>query len=355
MPDKHIIDTAQKPREEDSLDSEKLSGYLHCEIDSLDKNASLEILQFPGGASNLTYQLKIDGKEMILRTSPQGANIKGAHDMGREFHVLDKLRPYFPYCPKAIAYCEDTSILGRPFFIMEKVTGIIPRKQMPLKLSPADNFKLCQNLIKVHADLHTIDIDKTGLIELGKPEGYVARQISGWSSRYEKARTGDVPTAEGLMDWLNTHQPANYHTPALIHNDYKFDNVVLDPNDPTKIIAILDWEMATVGDPLMDLGCSLAYWIEKNDPAELQMIRMMPTTDEGMMTRHQLIDYYAQLRGEDIGDFRYYTVFGLFRLAVIAQQIYQRFVLGKTHNEKFKDFGKICTILIHRAESCCEK
>ncbi|HFB66020.1 MAG TPA: phosphotransferase family protein [Aeromonadales bacterium] len=354
MPDKHIIDTAQKPRTEDSLDAEKLLSYLNHKIDSPDKNSSLEILQFPGGASNLTYQLTLNGKEMILRTSPKGANIKGAHDMGREFHVLDKLRPYFSYCPKAIAYCEDETILGRPFFIMEKITGIIPRKEMPIKLSSSDNLKLCQNLIKIHADLHNIDIYSTGLIELGKPEGYVARQISGWSSRYEKARTDDVPTAEHLMDWLDKNKPADHHTPALIHNDYKFDNVVLDPKNPTEIIAILDWEMATVGDPLMDLGCSLAYWIEKDDPAELQMIRMMPTTDEGMMSRQQLINYYARLRGEDLGDFRYYTVFGLFRLAVIAQQIYQRFVLGKTHNKKFKDFGKICSILIHRAESYCQ-
>ncbi len=353
MTENNLLDFAQQPRAEDALDAASLLKYLAIKITSVSATDKIEILQFPGGASNLTYQINIGAKEMILRTAPKGVNIKGAHDMGREFHVLKKLGPHFPYCPKPIAFCEDKTVIGRSFFIMEKVTGIIPRKKMPVDLDAEQNLILCENLVKIHAQLHQVDIYGTGLIELGKPKGYVARQVEGWCGRYQKARTDDVPSAKKLMSWLAENQPDDFHKPALIHNDYKFDNVVLDAENPTKIIAILDWEMTTVGDPLMDLGCSLAYWIEKNDPAELQMIKMMPTTDDGMMTRNNIIDFYAKTRGEDIGDFRYYSIFGLFRLAVIAQQIYQRFVLGKTHNPKFKNFGSICQILINRAESQC--
>jgi len=344
------LDSPQPLRQEDSLDTKVLHNFLTKNSSICKDSDVLKIMQFPGGASNLTYQLSINDHDFILRTAPKGANIKGAHDMQREFNVLQNLSPYFPYCPKTILYCDNDAVLGRPFFIMEKVTGLIPRETMPIELSPHENKELCQNLIKVQVALHEVDIKNTPLKTLGKPEGYVQRQVYGWSQRYQNALTDDVPDGLKLQQWLTQNQTQDFPQPALIHNDFKFDNIILNPEDPTEIISVLDWEMTTLGDPLMDLGCSLAYWIEASDPKSLQNIRMLPTTEPGMMTRLELIQYYCQLRNIDIDDFRFYRVFGLFRLAVIVQQIYARFVSGKTHNPKFKHFGLFCNLLIDAAQ-----
>jgi len=343
-------DQPQTTRKEDALNNEKILNYLKLVIAETKDSDAVEILQFPGGASNLTYQVNFADQQMILRTAPRGANIKGAHDMGREFNLLSKLQGHFPYCPKPIAYSDDNSIIGRPFYVMEKISGLIPRKEMPVKLAAEELRQLCENLVTIHTQLHAVDINQTGLIELGKPEGYVSRQISGWCSRYEKARTDDVPKGKRVMQWLLENQPEDSYKNAadasFIHNDYKFDNVVLNSNNPTQIISVLDWEMATIGDPFMDLGCSMAYWIEASDCDEMQMIRMMPTHLDGMMTRDQVVDYYIHKSGKNIANFNYYYVFGLFRLAVIAQQIYKRYKEGTTTNKKFAILGKFCSILI---------
>ncbi len=343
-------DEPQATRKEDALDANKIAEYLQQIFPEVAASQEVEIMQFPGGASNLTYQLSLGKLKMILRTAPKGANIKGAHDMGREYNVLSKLQGHFPYCPKPIAYSEDGSILGRPFYLMEKIEGIIPRKEMPVTLDTSEIRQLCENLVSIHTQLHAVDINKTGLIELGKPAGYVNRQVTGWCGRYEKARTEDVPQGNSVMKWLLDNQPEDcYSTPeqaSFIHNDYKFDNVVLNNEHPTKIISVLDWEMATIGDPFMDLGCSLAYWIEATDCAEMQMIRMMPTHLKGMMTREEIVEFYIQKSGKNIADFNYYYVFGMFRLAVIVQQIYKRYKEGKTTNKKFAILGKFCSILI---------
>jgi len=345
-----LIDSPKSVRKEDSLDKHKLSVYLSTHLESFNVHDELQIQQFPGGASNLTYLLKWNNKQAILRTSPHGANIKSAHDMGREFNVLNKLEKSFQYSPRTLLYCDDNEIIGRPFYLMQKVTGIIPRKSFPMPVNPELAKTLCKDLIDVHVALHDIDIDKAGLSDLGKGQGYIQRQISGWNKRYKNALVTDSLPATELMQWLEDHQPEDTET-CLIHNDYKFDNVVISAEEPHKIIAVLDWEMTTIGSPLMDLGCSLAYWIEKNDPPQMQAIRMMPTQLDGMMTRQQIIEYYAKRRNIDIDDFNYFYVFGLFRLAVIVQQIYKRFALGQTTNPAFKQFGEIAKILINKAES----
>jgi aminoglycoside phosphotransferase (APT) family kinase protein len=235
---------------------------------------------------------------------------------------------------------------------MERIQGLILRKDPPaeLPLSPQDARTLCEHLVDVQVALHHVDVQAAGLGDFGKPEGYVRRQVEGWSERYRKARTEDVPDAEPIMKWLAEHLPPESGRAALIHNDYKFDNVVLDPKNPLDIIGVLDWEMATLGDPLMDLGCSLAYWIEAGDPEEFQMIRMLPTNLPGMMTRRELVDDYARKSGLTIRDFHFYYVFGLFRLAVIAQQIYYRYAKGQTTNKKFAQFGMFVALLCYRAE-----
>jgi aminoglycoside phosphotransferase (APT) family kinase protein len=344
------IDQPKEVRIEDSLDKHKLSVYLSQKFDSYNIQDALEIKQYAGGASNLTYLLKWNKQQAILRTSPIGANIKGAHDMGREFKVLNSLDGHFPYSPKALLYCDNEQIIGRPFYIMQKVEGIIPRKSFPMNVDAPLAKQMCINLIDVHIALHTIDLDKSGLFQLGKPQGYIQRQISGWNQRYINARLDDSLPADELMQWLDANQPKDQQT-SLIHNDYKFDNVVLSATQPHKIIAVLDWEMTTIGSPLMDLGCSLAYWIEKNDTPSMQAIRMMPTNIKGMMTRQNIIDYYGQKTGTDMSNFNYFYKFGLFRLAVIVQQIYKRYAQGKTTNPAFKSFGEIAKILIKQATS----
>jgi aminoglycoside phosphotransferase (APT) family kinase protein len=344
------IDKASRVRDEDALPLDNIRDYLVEAIDGFSGNESIELKQYPSGASNLTYEISWPGQAIILRTSPRGANIKSAHDMGREFQVLSKLGQHFNYCPTPLALCSDEAVIGREFYLMEKVEGMIPRQTMPMDYSPEQLTSICKQLMDIQLELHQLDINATGLIEMGKPEGYVSRQVSGWCERYKNARTDDVPDGNELMQWLLDNQPADcYATPeqaSFIHNDYKLDNIVLDANQPDKIISVLDWEMATVGDPLMDLGNSMAYWINANDPEPMQHLAMMPTRDKGMMTREELVDYYLGKSGLSIDSFDYYHCFGLFRLAVIAQQIYKRFKEGKTSNKKFAAFGQFVQILI---------
>ncbi len=346
-----IIDQPQSVRAEDSLDHQALSAYLIEHLPGFDKEQPLTIKQFSGGASNLTYLLSWgtdSHQNVILRTSPRGANIKGAHDMGREYKVLNTLENNFAYSPRALLYCDDKEIIGRPFYLMEKVEGIIARKSFPMPVSAELAQHLCKELVDVHIALHETDLQTTGLINLGKAEGYIQRQIIGWNKRYSNAIIdGSLPATE-LMQYLVEHMPQDSET-CLIHNDYKFDNVVISAEQPHKITAVLDWEMTTIGSPLMDLGCSLAYWVEKHDHPAMQAIRMMPTHLEGMMTRQQIVDYYAEKRGLKIDDFNYYYVFGLFRLAVIVQQIYKRYAQGKTTNPAFKPLGEVAKVLILRA------
>lgn len=340
----------QAPRKGEELDTEALRAWLAQQDATL--TGPLEVKQFPGGASNLTYLVRQGEREWVLRRPPFGTKAKSAHDMGREFRVLSALHRVFPYCPQPLFYCEDERVMGCPFYVMQRLDGIILRRELPpgLTLSPQDARTLCEHLLDVQVELHRVDVAKAGLTDFGKPEGYVRRQVEGWSDRYRKARTPDVPDAEPLMQWLQENQPAESGRAALIHNDYKFDNVVLDPAHPLRIIGVLDWEMATLGDPLMDLGCSLAYWVQADDPADLQMIRQLPTHLPGMMTRRELVDAYGRKAGLPIGDFQFYAVFGLFRLAVIAQQIYYRYAHGQTSNKRFAQFGQFVTVLSRQAD-----
>ena len=328
-------DIAINVRNGEELDTGILAPYLKGKIDGI--GDTLSVKQFPGGYSNLTYLLTSGNSEMVLRRPPKGANIKGAHDMGREYRILASLRPFFPYCPEPLVYCEDASVMGFPFYIMRRVSGIILRKELPagLVLTPNAARSLCEKLSDLQVKLHSIDVKSAGLDFLGKPEGYVQRQVEGWSNRYRKAKTDDAPDYETVMTWLKDKQPTDTASPAIIHNDFKFDNVVLDKDNPMNIIGVLDWEMATYGDPLMDLGNSLAYWIEKHDSPEMQGIRVMPTHTDGMLTRQELIDRYAEKTGSDLSKFDYYYCFGLFRLAVIAQQIYKRYYQGLTKDKRF--------------------
>lgn len=349
------IDQARPAREGEELDTTKLEAWLRDSLPEL--TGELSVAQFPGGASNLTYLIKLGETQLVLRRPPFGANIASAHDMGREYRVLSKLNAVFAQAPKPLAYCEDESVMGAPFYVMQRIEGIILRREMPkdLALGEAACQQLSESLIDTLFNLHNVDYEAAGLADLGKPEGYVARQISGWDGRWDKARTDDIADAPELRQWLLDKQPGDSGRVGIIHNDYKFDNVILDPEQPTKIIGVLDWEMATLGDPLMDLGCAMSYWVQTGDPQPLQLARMGPTGEAGMLNRQQMVARYAERAGIEINNFDFYYVFGLFRLAVIVQQIYKRFYEGKTKDQRFAPFGQMAMFLNQVAMQTIDK
>ena len=343
-------DETTRPRAGEELDTKSVAEYLRSVLPDLSGDVSVR--QFPGGASNLTYLLAVGDTPLVLRRPPFGTKAKTAHDMGREYRILEKLHPVFPYCPRPLAYCDDPSVLGEPFYVMERLEGTILRKELPegMTLTDDDARSLCKNLLDVHLELHNVDFRAAGLGELGRPEGYASRQVHGWCKRYRNARTDDVPDCESLMGWLTANIPDDSAHASIVHNDYKFDNVLLVRREGGfRISGVLDWEMTTLGDPLMDLGYSLAYWIEADDPPAMMAARMMPTHLPGMMTRRQVVDYYLEKSGLSVPSFDFYYAFGLFRLTVIVQQIYYRFARGETADDRFATFGRLGAILSDRA------
>ncbi len=332
-----LEDKAGQVRPGEELPEAELLAYLQQHLEGL--SGPMQVTQFSGGASNWTYRLACANADLILRRPPAGTKAKSAHDMGREFRIQQALKPVYPYVPTMRHYCADESIIGADFYIMDRLHGIIPRKNMPrnLELSTAQTRTLCQRALDCLIELHQVDIHAAGLTDLAKGEGYTERQVSGWSERYRRAKTWNVPSGKGIMRWLAEHMPPT-ETICMTHNDFRFDNLVLDSQDPTNIIGVLDWELATLGNPLMDIGNSLAYWIEADDDAIARSTRRQPTHLPGMFTRQQVIDYYCDKMQLDASDFAFYEVFGLFRLSVIAQQIYYRYHHGQTRNPAFKNF-----------------
>jgi len=329
--DKKLIDRPTVIRKGEEINIERLSTYLK---DKLGLSTPLVLEQFPSGFSNLTYFVKFNQQEYVLRRPPIGADIKSAHDMKREFKVLSRLYPVFPYVPEPILYCEDESVIGSDFFMMKRVPGIILRSSPPenLSLTPVLMASLSQNCIDKMVELHSLDLESNKLADLGKPEGYAKRQVEGWVKRYEKSRTVQLPGMEELARWLLVNIPHD-NPPCMIHNDYKYDNMVLSANKPDEIIAILDWEMATVGDPMMDLGTTLAYWTEINDPQALKLFNL--TWMPGNLNRREVLAYYQKKMSSETRNIIFYYTYACFKLGVICQQIYARYKKGLTNDVRF--------------------
>jgi aminoglycoside phosphotransferase (APT) family kinase protein len=344
-----IQDTTKKIRPGEELDAAKLEPYLLEHLPGT--RAPLEIEQFPGGASNLTYLVRLGGTELVLRRPPFGNRVKSAHDMGREFRVLSKLHSVYAPAPRPVLYCEDESVLGAPFYCMERRRGIVLRRKLPegFSIDAATANRLDRAFIDNLVTFHKIDYVAAGLGDLGKPAGFVGRQVEGWNKRYVACRTTDVPAMEWLMEYFPRHMPAEAAA-SLVHNDYKFDNIMLDPADLTRIVAVLDWEMCTLGDPMMDFGTVLAYWVEARDPAPLQLHAFGPTQLPGSMTRRELTEYYGERSGFDTSNIIFYYTFGLFKTAVIVQQIYYRYAQGFTKDERFATFDQNVKALADEAQ-----
>jgi aminoglycoside phosphotransferase (APT) family kinase protein len=333
------MDTLDQPtpvRSDSAFDVQALAAWLRARSPG---DATLapepELLQFGRGFSNLTYLVRFGARELVIRRAPPGVTIKSAHDMGREFRILSALSPAWSKAPRPVAYCEDAGVVGTPFYVMQRVPGVILRAAAPegLDLGPATMRRVSESACDTLAEIHRLDWRAVGLGDLGKPEGYVERQVRGWTERYRKARTDDVPQVERLGAWLEAHRPKETGA-TLVHNDFKYDNVILAP-DMSGVVAVLDWEMATIGDPLMDLGTALGYWVDADDPDVLRVKVFGPTDLPGNLTRVQIVERWSRVTGRDASNVLFYYAFALFKLAVVSQQLYKRYVDGLTREDRY--------------------
>ena len=335
-------------RPDEQFDETKLANYLHGRFPG--SHNPLTVRQFGGGAANLTYLLDYGAHQYVLRRPPLGPIAKSAHDMAREYKVLSVLHQVFPYAPRAFLFCDDTAVIGANFFVMERRQGLVVRRNMPPEYAnqPHAARRMSEALVDALADFHAVDYQAVGLGDLGEPDGFIERQIEGWYGRWHKAKTADVAAMDAVYAWLKANlPPASAH--SLVHNDYKLDNVMLDPADPGKLVAIFDWDMCTLGDPLNDLGALLCYWSEPTDPPYFQAMAMMPTGDKGFLTRQELVERYAEKSGRSVSNIRFYHALGLYRLTVIIAQIYIRYHRGQTQDQRFAAFGPMIPLMAQAA------
>lgn len=332
----------------EELDAARLVPYLRDLLP--DAGPGFQVRQFPGGHSNLTYAVRLGGRELVLRRPPFGSTVKSAHDMGREYRILSAIRDRYPYAPNVLAHCEDDSVLGAEFYVMDRIPGVVLRREKPegWNAPPETVRAICTNFVRALADLHAVDWKAAGLDSLRKEGHFMERQVLGWEKRYYGSQTNDIDGVQEVFDWCKAELPPDMGA-VLIHNDFKFDNVLLDPADITKIVGVLDWEMSTIGDPLFDLGVAIGYWVNPEGDKGIDVTRGFLTREPGAITRREVVDLYGELSGRSIADMRYYYVFALIKLAVVIQQIYYRYATGKTKDERFAPMIMGVKVLTDRA------
>lgn len=328
-------------REHEQLDWASLDAWLKQNINGLQGDP--DVSQYPAGNSNLTYCLRYPGADLVVRRPPFGSTVKSAHSMSREYRIMKALKPVFDAVPEVLAYSDDESVIGSEFYVMRRVAGkvahgaVIPSEW---GFDETDTRHLCEAFWSKLIELHQVDYKKAGLQDFGHPDGYVRRQIEGWNARMQAAATADVETFEDIQNWLVDNLPESEPSPTVLHGDYRLDNVILDKDDPFKVIALLDWEICAIGNPLMDLGNALAYWVEVDDAPIFTSLLMQPSTAPGMLTRAEILQMYSDKTGTDVSGFKFYYTYGIFRNMVILQQIYYRYYHGKTQDKRFARFGK---------------
>ena len=350
----------QSVRPGEQLDWTRLVGWLRDHlaahhIPHLDLTRTFEIAQFPGGHSNLTYLIRFAGVDIVIRRPPLGPVAPSAHDMAREFRWLSAMHRVFPLAPRPYALCEDPSIIGSVFYAMERRRGLVVRAEEPFELAenPAARRAVSAALVDTLADLHAIDVAANGLSGLGKPAGFVERQVRGWSERWQRARTTPLGEMDALATWLRDHLPGDPPSPSVVHGDFKLDNVMLDPQDIGRLVAVLDWEMSALGDPLVDLGIVLAYWVPTAPPLQRDALTTV-THRPGYFTRDEILERYAERSGRDLSGIRFYHVFAVFKIAVVIQQIYFRYVSGQTSDARFAMFDERVAYLASQAARLVE-
>ncbi|MFC4024043.1 phosphotransferase family protein [Oceanobacillus longus] len=337
----------QKDLADLKINWDKMEDYIRSNIDGIPDN-EMEISQFTEGYSNLTYMIKMGEWEAVLRRPPFGYTPPKAHDMEREYRILEKIHPVFPLAPKPYIYCEDPAITDKHFYVMEKRNGVVIDEDIPSEFAKTAKTgeQISEAVIKTLIELQRVDVEKNNLSDIGKPEGYLTRQVHGWIKRYEQSNTGDeVKNIEELQKWLINHIPTNDEI-TVVHNDFKLNNMMFDRNDPGKVVGIFDWELATIGDPLTDLGSTLSYWVENNDPD----LGLKSVVDyEGFYSRREFLEKYTQLSGRDVSDINYYLAFGYYKLAGILQQLYHRWKIGEMKDERFSTLNSGILNLIEMA------
>jgi aminoglycoside phosphotransferase (APT) family kinase protein len=346
-PDPDVIPV--RPGEE--VDAAAVGAYLDGKLP--DAPGVPALWQFPGGHANLTYLLHYaGGSDYVLRRPPHGDLAPGSHDMGREYRVLSRLYRVYPPAPRAYVFCEDASVIGAPFFVMERLRGTVVRREVPPQFGggsdPAANRKLSEAVIDALVDFHAVDARAAGLETLGKPDGYLERQVKGWTDRWHRARTKDVAAAPGVVEWLARNRPAS-PPPTLVHNDWRLDNMAVASDDPGRCVAVYDWDMCTLGDPYTDLGTLLSSWFEEGE--QYAFLASMPSRVPGFMKRAEAIERYATRSGRDVSAMPYYYVFGLFKMAVIVQQLYYRYHQGQTQDARMAGGEAVAEGLIDLARA----
>jgi len=324
-----------------------IESYIRSNIDGIPKS-EMEIRQFTEGYSNLTYMIKMGDWEAVLRRPPFGYTPPKAHDMEREYRILEKIHPVFPLAPKPYIYCEDPYITDKHFYVMEKRNGVVIDEDIPSEFEKTAKTgeQISEAVVKTLVELQSVDVEKNNLSDIGKPEGYLTRQVHGWMKRYEQSSTGDeVENIDELQKWLINNIPKNDEV-TVVHNDFKLNNMMFDRNDPGKVVGIFDWELATIGDPLTDLGSTIAYWIEKSDP-DIGLNSV--AGHEGFYSRREFLEKYTQLSGRDVSNFNYYLAFGFYKLAGILQQLYHRWKIGEMRDERFSTLNSGISNLIELA------
>ncbi len=355
MSEHEIQDTAPiRPGEE--IDARKLEVYLRGKLPGASGPLTLE--QFPGGHSNLTYCLRCGNQEFVMRRPPVGPVAPTAHDMTREFRVLKALQGYFPPAPEPYVLCEDPSVIGVPFYVMERRRGIVIRREIPPEVAAMGDPKTVHRrisaaMVDTLVALHQVDFERAGLGQIGRPEGFVQRQVTGWAGRWERAKTREIPEIDALAKFLAERIPPS-PAPTVVHNDFKLDNVMIDPGDAGRIVAVLDWEMCTIGDPLIDVGLLLAYWPRPDDPLARQVTISSVTTHPGFYSRGEVLGRYVERTGADVSRIAFYEVFALYKLCVVLEQIYCRFVRGQTRDERFAVFEAAVPTLARAAADLAE-
>ena len=341
----------------EELDLVRLDSYLREQLGAHLENeltAKIEIRQFPGGHSNLTYSIRYGDREFVLRRPPVGPVAPTAHDMPREYKLLSVIHPHFPLAPKPVLLCKDSSIIGVPFYLMERRRGLIVRFKVPGEIGEnlALRRRLSESVVDTLVELHAVNIESSGIVQIGKPAGFVTRQVRGWADRWQRSKTGELAEMDQVIEWLVDRIPAdNVVDATIVHNDFKLDNIMLDADDPARVVAVLDWEMCTVGDPLVDVGLFLSYWTMKGasgDSDRNSSLRAL-TNGAGWMTREEIIARYEAKTGRDLSRVVFYETFARFKVAVVIQQIYFRYVQGQTRDTRFRNFDGLVRELLQEA------
>jgi aminoglycoside phosphotransferase (APT) family kinase protein len=325
-------------------------------LPGLDLSRPMEVEQFPGGHSNLTYLVRFGGCELVLRRPPFGPIPPTAHDMAREYRWLGALHPVFPLAPRPYHFCDAAAVIGANFYLMERRRGVVVRSEEPPALAdrPDVRRRVSTALVDALVDLHAIDVNEAGLSTLGKPAGFVDRQVRGWTERWNKSKTSEIPEMEALAGWLRREMPADPDRPSVVHGDFKLDNVMLDASDVSRLVAVFDWEMCALGDPLVDVGILLAYWTRSEPPEHRDALTSI-TDRPGWFTRDEIVERYATRSGHDLSRIHFYETFALFKIAVVIQQIFSRYARGQTDDPRFAHFDVRVAHLARQAAVLAER